>query len=67
MLPTEGKVAEDETEGAAKLFEIPNEQGKGASTVEALEVGVFDERDERAGRAAHVIGVVDGIAEGRSA
>jgi hypothetical protein len=67
VLPPQRKVPEDQPESAAELLEIPDEEGEGAGAVETLEVGVFDDRDERGSLTSNVIGLIDGTDERRTA
>jgi hypothetical protein len=59
-------MAKDEPQGTAELVQIPNEKREGTRTVQALEVGVFDNGDERRRTAANMVLAVDGIGQRRA-
>src|SRR6478752_5735070 len=61
MLPRQRVVAEDEPQRTRELVQKPNEDRKCTGAIEALEIGVLDERHQRGRTAAHMVGVVDGI------
>jgi hypothetical protein len=63
MLPAKGEVAEDESQRAAELVEVSNEERKRSDAIEALEVRVLDEGDEGVRCAPDVIVAVDRVAE----
>src|SRR5690348_6102669 len=55
MFPSERKMTEHETQGAAELIEVPNEQRKRPHTIQALEIRVLNESDECVRLATHVV------------
>jgi len=63
MLPAEREMSEDESQRPRELIQKPNEYGERPGAIQALEVSVFDHRDEGGGAPANVVGIGNGIRE----